>query len=254
MRYDELDESNPYRYDPSAATNPRSQDRFSGLDRVAFDDSDHRWAWVRTGLLLLMFGYFCVPFFIVATVFALKMNDVDLMKQITLIGLAGTMGPIAIGWLLCARTPPEVGTSRKALLAGIGTLIQVWTALGRIWPDVVPVPAVFISLRTVISVMTLALMLRYLQDTFEYLKPGESDRWVISLRKITNWLAVAVLLAVGVMVVARGKLPMIVVVPFLTGLAIGALATFVLFYGSLFRLWVLLRGEGQFIIDDFEDR
>lgn len=242
------DDPRAYRFQPAGQY---AHDRSSDLDRVAFDDRDNRWSWVRTGLLLMLFGYFCLPFMIGGTFYAARTGDDQWLKFVTVASLIGMAGPIAIGWLLCAMTPAEAGTSRKALMAAVGVIIQIWTVAGKIWPDAIVVPEAFITFRTFISVLTLALMLRYLQDTFEYLKPGECDRWIIALRRTTNWLAVVLLAAIGVLLfVPVNAIPMFVVIPFLVLVTIATAVTYVLFYGSMFRLWVLLRGEGQIGVSD----
>lgn len=258
-RPDDPDDSSPYRYVPSEVAHGAAAhktavhgtaNRLRGFDQVNLDVTDHRWAWVRTGLLFLLFGYFCIPVFLAANWFAQEIGNAALIRQLPIVGLALMLSPIAIGWLLCARTPPEAGTSGKALLAGIGVILQIWIALGRIWPDVIFVPGPLINFRTAISVITLALMLRYLQDTFEYLKPGESDRWVIAMRTITNWLVVVLLIGIVAIFAARVQIPRQVVIPYLALVGMGAVIVFVLFYASLFRLWVLLRGEGQYGVGD----
>ena len=251
MRNDDLDPDNPYRFVPPDEVSPRSLDqRYVDHDHIAFDDSDGRWRWVRTGLLLLMFGYFCVPFFVAGIVAAAQLNDAALLKGVLIVGTTAMLVPISLGWLLCALTPPEVGTARQALLAATGTLLQAWIALGRALPAVVFVPQLLITFRTLISVVTLGLMLRYIQGTFEYLKPGHSDGWVLRLRQVTNWVVLVVLAAVGVIFFVPANMRQVVLFPLLALIGVGAVAIYILFWGSLFRLWFLLRGEGQAVVHE----
>jgi len=251
MRNDELDPDNPYRFVPSEEASPRGLDqRYVDHDHIAFDDSDGRWRWVRTGLLLLMFGYFCVPLFVAGIFSAGKLADEALLKGVLIVGTTATLVPISLGWLLCALTPPEVGTARQALLAATGTLLQVWIALGRALPAVVFVPQPLITSRTLISVITLGLMLRYMQGTFEYLKPGHSDSWVLRLRQVTNWVVLVVLATLGVIFFVPVNLRQAVLAPLLALIGVGAVAIYILFWGSLFRLWFLLRGEGQAVLNE----
>ena len=224
--------------------------RSASLDRVAFDDQDARWRWVRSGLLLMLFGYFTLPLLVAGVIYAASVADEPLMK-FTVIATLAAMVPIIVGWLLCALTPAEAGTSRKALMAAIGLIIQVWILAGKIWPDAVVVPEAFNTFRSFISVLTLALMLRYLQHTLEYLNPGGTGRWVVLMRRLTIGLALLVLAGILVLfLVPQNRIPPVVSVPFLVVFGGGALLLFLVFYGGLFRLWVLLRGEGQLGVSD----
>ncbi|WP_145416016.1 hypothetical protein [Planctomycetes bacterium K23_9] len=238
------DPLNPYRADPFEV--PR--DRFGSRpehEAAQFDPGDGRWVWVRMGILSLMFGYFCIPIFIVAAGVVTRMEDAGLMQAVLYVGVSATLIPIALGWSLCGLTPPEVGTRKFAIIVAVAILAQIWIAMGRLWPDVIDVPQLLTRFRSLISLVAISCMLRYLQGTFEYLRPGHRDTWALKLQKLTNWLTYALIGGVF-FILAVGMPPQAVLVPILAIVFFALLAMMILFWGCLFRLWFLLRGEGQF--------
>jgi len=241
---DETDPLNPYRVDPFDV--PR--DRFATpleYQPAQFDPSDSAWGWVRMGLLLLMFGYFCIPVFVVAAGVVGRMEDADLMQAVTIVGAAATLVPIIFGWLFCGMTPTQVGTRRLALIVAAAVIAQCWIALAKIWPDVIGVPQLLLRFRSLISIIGISCMLRYLQCTFEYLRPGHRDTWARKLQTLTNWMTYGLIGGVIYILIA-GMPPQMALIPILVVVFFAFLAMMILFWGCLFRLWFLLRGEGQF--------
>ncbi|MGB7344247.1 MAG: hypothetical protein WBD20_08540, partial [Pirellulaceae bacterium] len=196
-RPENTDSLNPYRADPFDT----HRDRFAPSpdhEVAEFDSSDGRWGWVRMGLLSLLFGYFCIPLFIVAAGVVSRMQDAELIQAVTIVGVGATLIPITLGWLLCGMTPTEVGTRRFALIVSIAMIAQIWMAMGKLWPDVVEVPQLIVRFKSLISIVALSCMLRYLQGTFEYLRPGHQDTWARKLQRLTNWCTIGLIAGVFV--------------------------------------------------------
>lgn len=244
----DLNRTHPSHYDPFDS----GSDRFGQVDQhdvAQFDSDDGRWGWVRLGLLSLMFGYFCIPLFVVASGVVTRMDDKELIQAVLIVGVSATLIPVAIGWALCGLTPLEVGTRQHAVIVALATASQMWVMAGRLWPDVVQVPGLLTSFRSLISIIAISCMLRYLQGTFEYLRPGHQDTWAKKLQWLTNWCTFGLIAGV-VVILAIGMPPMAVLIPILFVVFFALLAMMILFWGCLFRLWFLLRGEGQFAGND----